>query len=203
MIQICPAEVFHIVKKRDLRHRIGYELSAAVRMHLRFNTVAGNIHDIDTYVLCQHDVQKPVFQSFFHTYRLLRAFPSLTTSIHQYAENKNKTRDKTDRPPAVRTNPSFVLPVLYGTILFIESAAGSRRSGTSRQSFHTRQLRKSVLHGNCVNIQTASAPRTSNIHSRCGESFAKIVNSLRSDSTVFAHSTSFVHEEVLRLVQIV
>ena len=58
-----------------------------------------------------------------------------------------------------------------------------------------------MLHGNCVNIQTASAPRTSNIHSRCGESFAKIVNSLRSDSTVFAHSTSFVHEEVLRLVQ--
>ena len=32
---------------------------------------------------------------------------------------------------------------------------------------------------------------------------AQIVNSLRSDSTVFAHSTSFVHEEVLRLVQIV
>ena len=66
-----------------------------------------------------------------------------------------------------------------------------------------RWLRKSVLLGNCMNIQTASAPRTSNIHSRCGKSFAKIVNSLRSDSTVFAHSTSFVHEEVLRLVQIV
>ena len=56
---------------------------------------------------------------------------------------------------------------------------------------------------NCVNIQTASAPGTSNIHSRCGKAFAKIVNSLRSDSTVFAHSTSFVHEEVPRLVQIV
>ena len=66
-----------------------------------------------------------------------------------------------------------------------------------------RQLRKSVLHGNCMNIQTASAPRTSNIHSRCGKAFAKNVNSLRSDRTVFAHSTSFVHEEVLRLVQIV
>ena len=66
-----------------------------------------------------------------------------------------------------------------------------------------RQLRKSVLHGNCMNIQTASAPRTSNIHSRCGKAFAKTVNSLRSDRTVFAHSTSFVHEEVLRLVQIV
>ena len=64
-------------------------------------------------------------------------------------------------------------------------------------------MRKSVLHRNCMNIQTASAPRTSNIHSRCGKAFAKIVNSLRSDSTVFAHSTSFVHEEVLRLVQIV
>ena len=45
--------------------------------------------------------------------------------------------------------------------------------------------------------------RTSNIHSRCGKAFAKNVNSLRSDSTVFAHSTSFAHEEVLRLVQIV
>ena len=48
-----------------------------------------------------------------------------------------------------------------------------------------------------------SAPGTSNIHSRCGKAFAKNVNSLRSDRTVFAHSTSFVHEEVLRLVQIV
>ena len=66
-----------------------------------------------------------------------------------------------------------------------------------------RQLRKSVLHVNCMNIQTASAPRTSNIHSRCGKPFAKNVNSLRSDRTFFAHSTSFVHVEVLRLVQIV
>ena len=66
-----------------------------------------------------------------------------------------------------------------------------------------RQLRKSMLHGNCMNIQTASAPRTSNIHSRCGKAFAKNENSLRSDNSVFAHSTSFVHEEVLRLVQIV
>ena len=65
------------------------------------------------------------------------------------------------------------------------------------------RLRYTALHGNCMNIQTASAPRTSNIHSRCGKAFAKIVNSLRSDKTVFAHSTSFVHEEVLRLVQIV
>ena len=54
-----------------------------------------------------------------------------------------------------------------------------------------------------MNIQTASAPRTSNIHSRCGKPFAKNVNSLRSDRTFFAHSTSFVHVEVLRLVQIV
>ena len=45
--------------------------------------------------------------------------------------------------------------------------------------------------------------KTSNIHSRCGKTFAKNVNSLRSDRTVFAHSTSFVYEEVLRLVQIV
>ena len=64
-------------------------------------------------------------------------------------------------------------------------------------------IAKSVLHGNCMNIQTASAPRTSNTHSRCGKAFAKNGNSLRSDSPVFAHSTSFVHEEVLRLVQIV
>ena len=33
--------------------------------------------------------------------------------------------------------------------------------------------------------------------------FLDTVVSLRSDRTVFAHSTSFVHEEVLRLVQIV
>ena len=59
-------------------------------------------------------------------------------------------------------------------------------------------IAKSVLHGNCMNIQTASAPR-----SRCGKAFAKNGNSLRSDSPVFAHSTSFVHEEVLGLVQIV
>ena len=64
-------------------------------------------------------------------------------------------------------------------------------------------LAKYVLHENCMNIQTASAPRTSNIHSRCGKAFAKNENSLRSDSSVFAHSTSFAHEEVLRLVQIV
>ena len=64
-------------------------------------------------------------------------------------------------------------------------------------------LAKYVLHENCMNIQTASAPRTSNIHSRCGKAFAKNGNSLRSDSPVFAHSTSLVHEEVLRLVQIV
>ena len=68
--------------------------------------------------------------------------------------------------------------------------------------YMVRQLRTSVLHVNCMNIQTASAPGTSNIHSRCGKAFAKNVNSLRSDRTVFAHSTSFVHEEVLRLVQI-
>ena len=42
-------------------------------------------------------------------------------------------------------------------------------------------LRKSELHGNCMNIQTASAPGTSNIHSRCGKAFAKNVNSLRSE----------------------
>ena len=32
-----------------------------------------------------------------------------------------------------------------------------------------------------MNIQTASAPGTSNIHSRCGKAFAKNVNSLRSE----------------------
>ena len=31
----------------------------------------------------------------------------------------------------------------------------------------------------------------------------KTLSELRSDNAVFAHSTSFVHEEVLRLVQIV
>ena len=79
----------------------------------------------------------------------------------------------------------------------------NRQKRNCAPAFSNRHLRKSVLHGNCMNIQTASAPRTSNIHSRCGKAFAKNVNSLRSDRTVFAHSTSFVHEEVLRLVQIV
>ena len=37
----------------------------------------------------------------------------------------------------------------------------------------------------------------------CEEAFAKTINSLRSDSMVFAHFTSFAHEEVLGLVQIV
>ena len=53
-----------------------------------------------------------------------------------------------------------------------------------------------------MNIQTASAPRTSTIHSSCGKTFAKNENSLRSDSSVFAHSTSFVHEEVLCLCRL-
>ena len=79
----------------------------------------------------------------------------------------------------------------------------NRQKRNCAPAFSNRHLRKSVLHGNCMNIQTASAPRTSNIHSRYGKAFAKTVNSLRSDSTVFAHSISFVHEEVLRLVQIV
>jgi hypothetical protein len=69
--------------------------------------------------------------------------------------------------------------------------------------YNIQAIAKVCASWNCMNIQTASAPRTSNIHSRCGKAFAKIVNSLRSDRTVFAHSTSFVHEEVPRLVQIV
>ena len=92
-------------------------------------------------------------------------------------------------------------------IIYFSKKAGCQAAANTEFRRRLKQIMqaiaKSVLHGNCMNIQTASAPRTSNIHSRCGKSFAKIVNSLRSDSTVFAHSTSFVHEEVLRLVQIV
>ena len=50
-----------------------------------------------------------------------------------------------------------------------------------------------------MNIQTSFRAKNFNIHSRCD--IAKNGNSLRSDSTDFAHSTSFVHKKLVFVTQ--
>ena len=126
--------------------------------------------------------------------------------IHDRTESERAPKDRKSRLPLLYRSPHVIRKQLdfpcrcCGEFWFF---IFNRQKRNCAPAFSNRHLRKSVLHGNCMNIQTASAPRTSNIHSRYGKAFAKTVNSLRSDSTVFAHSISFVHEEVLRLVQIV
>ena len=45
--------------------------------------------------------------------------------------------------------------------------------------------------GNCMNIQTASAQRTSKHSRHLLRTFAEIINSLRSDSMISAHNADF------------